>query len=83
MMTTSRMMIPMMIHIRIFMSFHLQLRSSQRLVKWAVDKTTPGKESPYIPHLLAHSVCAPAEPLCRDCEIVGLVLKRIQSLTTL
>ena len=35
------------------------------------------------PHLLPHSVCPSSEALGGDCEIVGLVLERIQALATL
>jgi len=35
------------------------------------------------PHLFPNSVCSPSESLGRDGKVVGLVLKRIQSLASL
>lgn len=35
------------------------------------------------PHLLAHTVCTATEALGRDSQVVGLVLQRIEALTTL
>lgn len=35
------------------------------------------------PHLLAHAICAPTEPLGRYGQVVGLVLQRVEAFTTL
>ena len=69
------MMIPAIRHIRIFISYDTHVSGFQ-----AGDAPC----NPHLPpHLLPDTVGTATESLCRNCEVVGLVLKSVETLATL